>query len=260
MSLKQVNPNNPFSVPEGYFDSLDEQVLSKIKLEEFKNKNGFTVPEGYFDELPGNIRARIAIEEVSEKEAGFSVPEGYFDELAGNIQSRIAVEEALNKEDAGFAVPDGYFENLEQQIQSRIVVEEAVEAQPAGFDIPEGYFDGLTANIQAKIITIEHKPERRGIVRQLFSPAAFKYAVAACLVLAIGGTLYLNQGSTDPEQVHKKSFLHRSLSAIPSADIQNYLESHLDVSDTKTLMDASKPADAANLSRDLQDALDSTAQ
>src|ERR1700761_1298481 len=86
MSLKQVNPNNPFTVPEGYFDSLDEQILSKIKLEELKG-NGFTVPDGYFDEL------------------------------AGNIQSRIAVEEALDKEAVGFAVPEGYFGNLEQQIQ-----------------------------------------------------------------------------------------------------------------------------------------------
>jgi hypothetical protein len=228
MSLKQVNPENPFTVPEGYFDNLDEQILSKIKLEE----------------LRGN---------------GFTIPEGYFDELAGNIQSRIAVEEALDKEATGFAVPEGYFDNLEQQIQSRIFVEEALEAQPAGFEVPEGYFDNLPASILAKT-TIGQKPERRGIVRQLFSPMTFKYAAAACLVLGIAGTLLLNQGTNTPEQIHQNSFLHKSLAAIPVADIQNYLESHLDASDTKTLMDESKPADADNLSHNLQNALDSTAQ
>jgi hypothetical protein len=231
MSLKQVNPNNPFTAPEGYFDSLDEQILSKIKLEELKNN----IPE-----------------------TGFAIPENYFEDLAGNIQSRIAIEEGLDKEAAGFAVPDGYFDNLEQQIQSRIFVEETLDAQPAGFDVPEGYFADLTKNILDK--TTQEKSERRGIVRQMFSRAAFKYATAACLALAIGGTLYLNQTGNDAESVHKKSFLHKSLSVIPLADIQNYLQSHLDANDTKSLMDETKQADADNLSHDLQNALDSTSQ
>jgi len=231
MSLKQVNPNNPFTVPEGYFDSLDEQILSKIKLEEMRN---------------------------SMPETGFAVPENYFEDLAGNIQSRITVEEALDKEAAGFTVPDGYFDNLEQQIKSRLFVEEALDAQPAGFDVPEGYFADLTNNILDK--TTLQRAERRGIVRQMFSTAAFKYATAACLALAIGGTLYLNQAGNSPDATHKNSFLHKSLSAIPVGDIQNYLQSHLDVNDTKTLMDESKPVDADNLTHDLQNALDSTAQ
>lgn len=231
MSLKQVNPNNPFTVPEGYFDSLDEQILSKIKLEEMRN----SIPE-----------------------TGFAVPENYFEDLAGNIQARIAVEEALDKEAAGFAVPDGYFDNLKQQIQSRIFVEEAMDAQTAGFDVPEGYFTNLTSNILNK--TTQQKPGRRGVVRQMFASVAFKYAAAACFVLGIGGTLYLNQAGNNPDATHKNSFLHKSLSAIPVADIQNYLQSHLDVNDTKTLMDESKPVDADNLTHDLQNALDSTAQ
>src|SRR5581483_6320746 len=91
MSLKQVNPNNPFTVPEGYFDGLDERILAKIKLAELKKsipESGFSVPENYFDDLTSNIQARINIEEALDKEAtGFTVPEGYFDELANNIQS-----------------------------------------------------------------------------------------------------------------------------------------------------------------------------
>ncbi|MGZ3777178.1 MAG: hypothetical protein ACXVIY_12195 [Mucilaginibacter sp.] len=231
MSLKQVNPNNPFTTPEGYFDSLNEQILSKIKLEEMRN----SIPE-----------------------AGFAVPENYFEDLAGNIQSRIAVEEALDKEAAGFAVPEGYFENLEQQIQSRIFVEEAMDAQPAGFDVPDGYFTNLTSNILDK--TTQQKAERKGVVRRMFSTAAFKYATAACLVLGIGGTLYLNQAGDNPDAAHKSSFLHKSLSAIPVVDIQNYLQSHLDANDTKSLMDETKQADADNLSHDLENALDSTSQ
>src|SRR5258708_17489083 len=91
MSLKQVNPNNPFTVPEGYFDELEQQILSSVKLDELKNhapEQGFTVPENYFEELSNNINARINIEEALDKEnTGLTVPEGYFVELNIQIQT-----------------------------------------------------------------------------------------------------------------------------------------------------------------------------
>jgi hypothetical protein len=233
MSLKQVNPNNPFSVPEGYFDSLDEQVLSKIRLDELKSS------------APG---------------PGFTIPDGYFDELTSNIQSRIIIEETAGKEETGFLVPDGYFDELQQQIQSRIFIEESLNEQPAGFNVPEGYFEQLTENILSKTTAQQVVPQKRGIVRRLIVSAAFKYAAAACLVIAIGGTIFLSQNSTNPADAHNNSFLHKSLAAIPVDDIQNYLQSHLDVSDTHALMDETKQADADNLTNDLRDALDSTSQ
>ncbi len=233
MSLKQVNPNNPFTVPEGYFDSLNERVLANVKMEELKNG------------LP---------------DAGFTVPENYFEELSGNILARISIEEALDKEATGFVVPDGYFDNLQQQIQSRIFVEEILTAQTEGFTVPENYFDNLTANILDKT-TKEEKVQKRGVVRKLFATAAFKYATAACLVIAVGGTIFLSQNTDSPQDAHNNSFLHKSLSVIPVEDIQNYLQSHLDATtDTHTLMDETKQADADNLTQDLQSALDSTSQ
>src|SRR5471030_3015702 len=90
-TLKKVNPVSPFTVPEGYFDSLGERIVSCKNLEELKN-NGLS--------------------------GGFTVPGNYFDELTANIQSRINIEAAVNKEGDGFTVPDGYFINLEEQIQS----------------------------------------------------------------------------------------------------------------------------------------------
>ena len=261
MSLKQVNPENPFTAPEGYFDSLDEQILSKIKVEELKKSipgTGLTVPANYFEELTGNIHARIRVEDALDKEAsGLTVPEGYFDELSANIQARIRVGEALDKEIADFAVPEGYFDNLTDQIQSRIFVEEAL-SEKEGFAVPEEYFNGLTENILDK--TTREKKEKKGIVIRMFSTAAFKYATAACLVLAVGATLLLNRDTNAVEE-HNNSFLHQSLSAISVDDIQNYLQSHLDGdSDNRTLLDESKQIDANNLSRDLQEALDTTSQ
>ncbi|HVS93639.1 MAG TPA: hypothetical protein VHE59_16485 [Mucilaginibacter sp.] len=233
LSLKQVNPDNPFTVPEGYFDSLEENILSKIRLEEIKN----SIPQ-----------------------TGFTVPENYFDDLTQNIQARINIEDAADKDDAGFTVPGDYFDNLPAVIQSRIFVEESLDQHGEGFTIPEGYFENLTSKILNKTAA-EEKQEQRGVIRRLFSSVAVKYAMAACVVLAIGGTIFLSENNNDPAEAHKNSFLHKSLATIPLDDIQNYLQLHLDANDdTHALMDETKPADADNLSNELKNALDTTSQ
>ncbi|HTD42313.1 MAG TPA: hypothetical protein VK671_16900 [Mucilaginibacter sp.] len=296
MSLKQVNPNSPFTVPDGYFDELEQQIASYIKLDDLKTSspsNGFVVPENYFEELSDNINSRIVIEETADKEAtGFTVPEDYFDELSQQIQSRIAVDDALNKSEDTFTVPHGYFDELSQNIQSRIAVEEALSKSEDAFTVPEGYFNELSLNIQSRIAVEEalNEPEesfavpggyfdkltenilnktvnqeaekkeavkRKGIVRQLFVSSAFKYATAACVTLAVGATILLSQNNNVVES-HKNSFLHKSLSQISVDDIKEYLQSNVDQNDTHTLIDESKQVNADNLSNDLQDELDTS--
>ena len=296
MSLKQVNPNNPFTVPDGYFDELEQQIVSYIKLDELKTgspSNGFAVPENYFDKLSNNINARIAIEEAADKETtGFTVPEGYFDELSQNIQSRVAVEEALNKSEDAFTVPQGYFDELSQNIQSRIAVEEALDKSEDAFSVPKGYFEELSQNIQSRIAveealiqeeafavpdgyfdklsanildkTVNQPAEKKevvrpkkGIVRQLFTSHAFQYATAACITLAVGATILFTQGDNAPAD-HNHSFLHKSLSQVSVDDIKDYIQSNVDQNDSHALMDDSKQVNADNLSSDLQDELDTS--
>lgn len=297
MSLKQVNPNNPFTVPDGYFDELEQQIVSYIKLDELKSgspSNGFAVPENYFDELSNNINARIAIEEAADKEVtgftvpggyfdelsqqiqsrinvgealdksedAFTVPQGYFDELSRNIQGRIAVEETLDKSEDTFSVPKGYFEELSQNIQSRIAVEEALTQPEESFAIPDGYFGKLTANILDKTVNqpTEKKEvvkQKKGVVRQLFASQSFKYATAACITLAVGATILLTQNIGGPEN-HKNSFLHKSLSQVSVDDIKDYIQSNVDQNDSHALIDESKQVNADNLSSDLQDELDTS--
>ena len=99
-TLKKINPVNPFTVPEGYFDSLEERIVSCKNLEELKN-----------NELSG----------------GFAVPGNYFDELTSNIQSRIAIEEAVGGSSVQFTVPEGYFEKLNQSILNKTLSQENVK-------------------------------------------------------------------------------------------------------------------------------------
>lgn len=229
MSLKQVNPANPFIVPAGYFDDLEDRIVSYKNLEELKNKDA---------------------------SGGFTVPENYFDELTANIQSRINIEKALNAENTGFVVPEGYFDNLEQQIKSRIFVEEALGESVESFTVPEGYFNALSKNILDKTVNAEDG-KRKGIVRKLFASTAFKYATAACFAVAIGSGILISQLNS-PVDTHKNSFLHKQLASVPIADIKSYLQLNVDAGDTQqTVATDDAPIDPQTLKDALQDDADS---
>jgi hypothetical protein len=223
MSLKQINPNNPFTVPEGYFDEFENRVTSYIHLDELRpaDAENFTVPENYFDELSSNIQSRINIE---VENTGFDIPENYFDTLQEHINARIAVEEVLEETDKHFTVPANYFERLNQDILNK------------------------TVNLQTT--------QRRGIVRKMFATGAFKYAAAACFALVIGTGVYIRQ-ITDPVYIHNNSFLHKQIATIPVSDIKSYLQDNVDPNDVQhTVIAEGTPVDDANLSNDLQDYID----
>jgi hypothetical protein len=152
-SLKQVNANNPFMVPSGYFNELAQHITSRIRLEELKNSStGFNVPENYFEQLNSNIQSRVNIQAaLGTDNTGFTTPEFFFDEQAGHIQSRIAIEQYVNNEAESFSVPENYFGELDSNIQSRVTIEQYVNSEDEGFAVPANYFDELSNNIQSRI-------------------------------------------------------------------------------------------------------------
>lgn len=106
----------------------------------------------------------------------FTVPNQYFEELEERINQSIFISKLEKTENAGFNVPSNYFETLENQINSRIVLEQ-FKNETQGFSVPDGYFEKLQQNIVAK--TTETKKTVK-----LWHQPIFKYAVAACLVIA----------------------------------------------------------------------------
>src|SRR5665213_2916998 len=203
MSLKQINPANPFTVSAGYFNDLEDRIVSLKNITEFEGKNS----------------------------GGFTVPEGYFDELPVNIQSRIAIEQFIPAENIGFTVPDGYFEELSGKIKSRVLVEEALADAADYFSVPAGYFDELNKNILDKTVNLD-KANRKGVIRKLFASTTIKYAAAACFALVLGGGVLLIE-LNNPEYIHQHSFLHKQLSNIPVNEIESYLQLNVDPGDTQ---------------------------
>ena len=48
-----------FSVPENYFDTADEILLSKLIEEQLPKENGFTISEDYFETMEANLFSNI---------------------------------------------------------------------------------------------------------------------------------------------------------------------------------------------------------
>ncbi|MBK9736241.1 MAG: hypothetical protein IPO92_15280 [Saprospiraceae bacterium] len=50
-----------YHVPEGYFEAVEDQILSQMALTEMDNHVGMDVPEGYFNRLEDIVMEQVAI-------------------------------------------------------------------------------------------------------------------------------------------------------------------------------------------------------
>lgn len=122
-------------------DILNElNEVSKV-VAEVSAQNPYSIPEGYFETLPGVIMAKViaggdneqTFLSVAGKESPMEVPTGYFDNLSDSILAKIKTQEAVNEirelspllasvqSINVFTVPGGYFETLDQQLIAGIV-------------------------------------------------------------------------------------------------------------------------------------------
>ena len=257
---------NPFAIPENFFEQQQEQILKQFQLEsiitkvnvsEPENATEQNVPEGYFESLSNNIFAKIAERELKEKisDDGFTVPNQYFEELSLNIDSTIS-ENNLKSivPTLDFNVPDDYFSNTEDQIFSKLAENKLREhiGLESGFAVPENYFDQAQSAIESKII-IKKWPSQLG-VNHFSVPVGYfekltdkilektsnstkqetsiitlprrmdwrKYSAAAAIALIIGTTSYLGLQNTDfnSNQISKSDVNFEHLS---DEDIISYL-------------------------------------
>ena len=236
-ALKQVNPANPFVVPNGYFEQLEGAIMKSVRLDDFKQKHpgdGFAIPDGYFDSMRQNIQSHIAIDDVLKGNDGFTLPAGYLNQAEQNISHFIAFDDTIQQKH-GFTVPDAYFEQLSQNIQSRIGIEENIETD--GFDVPQGYFENLETRILNQITLSQ--PKQKVVVRRLWASAAFKYASAACFSLVMGTAIFVSEFNSGQAE-HNRSYLHKELAKIPKSDIEDYIQLN---GDSPSVMENADPND-----------------
>jgi hypothetical protein len=105
--LAKMEKVNVFSVPEEYFTGLEEKIATTVFLQQDKKTAFQKVPDGYFDSLSNRILSKIKNEEESaaeeiksispalhylKEENVFEAPQGYFDDLSSRILHKIHSE------------------------------------------------------------------------------------------------------------------------------------------------------------------------
>jgi hypothetical protein len=106
MDLNEINENWQNEVP---------------KLAAMERNNPFLVPEGYFEEMHKQVQAQISIHQLDKQQNFFQVSDDYFDSLTDQIISRVKLEELLTSADEEvFSLRENYFENLEDKINAKI--------------------------------------------------------------------------------------------------------------------------------------------
>ncbi len=128
-----------------------------------------------------------------KKSNPFTVPNQYFEELGERINQSVFISKLEKTENAGFNVPSNYFETLEKQINSSIALEQ-FKYETQGFSVPDTYFEKLQQNIVAK--TTETKASK---TVKIWQQPIFKYAVAACLVIASTISWFANTNYRDKQ-------------------------------------------------------------
>lgn len=210
---------NPFDVPKDYFKDLNESLIAQVKLES-STKENLAVPVGYFEELQQNILSKIAEEKLKDqiKTDGFSHPNEYFSSLQNNILVKVAEDNLKSKvTQDGFETPSLYFNEFNDQIAAKIITDNLKRLVPTdGFEAPTEYFESLTAKITKSI--------HAGLASDLPTEVPVhsikrkipwnKYAVAASLVAILGIGSYLGFQNSTPQQ---------NLTHVSDQEIINYL-------------------------------------
>lgn len=106
---------NPYTVPNGYFESLLQQTIQQCHSSIPANEGD--LPAGYFEQLTENITAKIAEQKLKTfvNEPGFVIPDGYFYGLEQRLVAGSKLKESVTE--TGFTVPEHYFEHLSDRIR-----------------------------------------------------------------------------------------------------------------------------------------------
>lgn len=166
-TLGNVTPQNIYEVPDGYFEGLADQVLSRIKAFE---ANDPRIELSYLSPFVNSISRTIP----------YSVPDGYFEEL----------EERLHfiKED---------YQTAEEELSAISPLLSSLNKQTP-YSLPTGYFDTLEVKTG-----IEEFEKPRAKVIPVLSRQWFRYAAAAVLVGIVASSALIFEAkkvSVDPNK------------------------------------------------------------
>jgi hypothetical protein len=179
-----IGPVNPYTVPEGYFESLAQAVLNRIQVEKMDSRQ--------------ELESLSPLLSSISRQVPYELPENYFNELSDQALVGAKAIEFVNEE----------LENLSPLMSS-------LKSKNV-YEVPEGYFESLAQQILVK--ARKHQPAK--VIA--FKPVRkmMRYAVAAMVigVLAIA-TWVVQKPTTDP--ITK---IERGIQKSSDEDILNFIQ------------------------------------
>ncbi|HET8828869.1 MAG TPA: hypothetical protein VFM79_05990 [Pelobium sp.] len=95
-NLAAINKQNTFKTPDGYFESLNEQIVNQVNIiDALDHQNEFDVPAGYFENLEQQVQSAIYLEDIKAQNTvtkDFDVPVGYFADAEKRIKNSITTK------------------------------------------------------------------------------------------------------------------------------------------------------------------------
>jgi hypothetical protein len=211
--LAEMEPVNVFSVPDGYFESLTDNISAKLTSLQPSfgaiKQMPQSVPANYFEDLSNRIITRIRSgSEETEMNIGRQmpndVPAGYFEELSGNILSRIKKATELSASD---------------EIASLSPALSGISRQMPN-DVPAGYFEKFAIDTQKKAAISSAK------TISLFSFQSWaRYAAAAVMIGVVSLTairFMQNDVTLQNNTSNDSAEISEALSKVSDLDLQQY--------------------------------------
>jgi len=201
-------------------------------LNEAAGKNVYTVPEGYFAALPEQIMFAVTQEAAKQlpQQTPYNVPDGYFESLSSHILSRI--QHSSTSVPFTSAVANEVYEELENIAPVLNTISKANV-----YSVPKGYFEQLniarmaTAPAQAKVVSMGSR------VRKWLS---YSTAAAIAGVMITAAFLFTDNpsGNNNASVNYYKSLsnidVKKEVSVLSEDEIVNYLSTHPAAADVST--------------------------
>jgi hypothetical protein len=244
--VAEIEPLNPFFVPEGYFGELPGLVLETVKAPSdtvfsISSANPYQVPTGYFEALPEKIMDRIRQEtEAYEPEESsllssigkrmpYAVPEGYFEKMSSGVTEKeeLSIPGAA-KFNPTFTVPEGYFESLPQKMVETVMKKEAKVIRPVfSFTLVRYAAAAVVAGLIALtaffyLTKNPHGSETMASIDQVSDSALITYLDNQPVDLSETGNIASNADISNED-------LETLFSDVPDAELQNYLTLYTDL-------------------------------
>ena len=90
-TLSEISTKSGYTVPNAYFESIEDGVMAKMKLSNFDNKlkeNKFKTPERYFDNLEDIVLTKLKAEAIHKDNTG-EIPFDYFETFEDTVIDKL---------------------------------------------------------------------------------------------------------------------------------------------------------------------------